>query len=74
MNIHILKKYCIENNITSRRLALHLNITEAHIYNIWGFRSIPSPKLALRIEVYTHGEIKAVDLLYPNKNINTEDL
>lgn len=65
MNIHILKKYCNEHKITSRILALDLGITEVHVYNIWGYKNIPSPKLAMKIEKYTNHEIKAIDLLYP---------
>lgn len=46
-------------------MALDLGITEVHVYNIWGYKNIPSPKLAMKIEEYTNHEIKAIDLLYP---------
>ena len=68
MNIHILKKYCNTHMLTSRILARDLGITEVHVYNIWGYKSKPSLKLAKKIEEYTHGEVKAIDLLYPKND------
>jgi plasmid maintenance system antidote protein VapI len=72
-NIHILRIYCLENKITIKQLAKNVKISETQLHNIVRYKSKPSPKLALRIEEYTNHEIKAVDLLYPDKNI-TEDL
>ena len=54
--------------LTSRILARDLGITEVHVYNIWGYKSKPSLKLAKKIEEYTHGEVKAIDLLYPKND------
>ena len=68
MNIHILKKYCNAHKITNRILAKDLGITEVHIYNICGYKNKPSLKLAKKIEEYTNGEVKAIDLLYPKND------
>ncbi|MHB1663939.1 MAG: YdaS family helix-turn-helix protein [bacterium] len=70
MKKHILKIYSFEQNISITKLAEDLGISRSHIYNIIKYRVGLSPKLAKKIEEYTNGEIKAIDLLYP---INSED-
>ena len=65
MNIHILKIYSLEKKIPMRKIAKDLGVSVTHIQNIITKKGNPSPKLAKKIEEYTRGEVKAIDLLYP---------
>ena len=65
MNIHLIKIYSLQNKIPIRKIAKDLGVSNTHIYNITAKKGNPSPKLAKKIEEYTHGEIKAIDLLWP---------
>ena len=65
MNKHILKIYSFEREIPINKLAKQLDISRSHLYNIIKRRVGVSPKLAKKIEEYTNGEVKAIDLLYP---------
>ena len=68
MNKHILKIYSFERDIQINKLAKQLDISRSHLYNIIKHRVGVSPKLAKKIEEYTHGEVKAIDLLYPKND------
>ncbi|MCL4322581.1 MAG: helix-turn-helix domain-containing protein [Deltaproteobacteria bacterium] len=68
MNKHILKIYIFKQEISITELAKQLGISRSHLYNIIKCRVGISPRLAKKIEEYTHGEIKAMDLLYPKDN------
>ncbi len=67
---HILKIYSFEQDIPISKLAEQLGISRSHLYNIIKRRVGISPKLAKKIEEYTHGEVKAIDLLYPKNGSN----
>ena len=68
MNIHPIKIYSLQNKIPILKIAKDLGVSAEHIHNIIAKKSIPSPKLAKRIEEYTNCEIKAIDLLYPKND------
>ena len=65
MIIHPLKKYSLEVKISIRKIAKDIDISSAQLYYITNYKGIPSPKLAKKIEEYTKGEVRAIDLLFP---------
>jgi len=65
MNIHLIKIYSLSKKIPIRKMAKDLGVSTTHIQNIIAKKGNPSPKLAKKIEEYTNGEVKAIDLLYP---------
>ena len=70
MNKHILKIYLFEQEISVTEFAEQLDISRSHLYNIIKYRVGISTKLAEKIEEYTHGKIKKIDLLYPENSKN----
>jgi plasmid maintenance system antidote protein VapI len=68
MNKHILKIYSFKHDIPIKTFAKNLNVSRSHLYHIIRHGYGVSPKLAKKIEEYTKGEVKAIDLLYPQDN------
>ncbi|MHB1702863.1 MAG: helix-turn-helix transcriptional regulator [bacterium] len=64
--MHPIKKYCLENKITQKKLAKKLNISENWVSFIISYKETPSPKLAKRISDLTG--IPILTLLYPEEN------
>jgi transcriptional regulator with XRE-family HTH domain len=66
MKIHPIKIFCLENNISQRKIANKLGITDIYLVRLLSLKATPSPKLAKKIHDLTN--IPILDLLYPNEN------
>jgi len=51
--------------ITQAKLAQRLSVSQQYIQSIFNGRSMPSAKLAKKIEQLTNGTISRLELLYP---------
>lgn len=60
-----LKKYLDVLKIPYKDFALRVGIHKRYIYGIIRGEYIPSRKIAIKIEEATYGNIKAVDMLFP---------
>lgn len=62
-----LKDYITSNLISGPKLAAHLGISRNYLYQIVKRERFPSYTLAYKIELFSKGAIKAVDLIKPFK-------
>jgi transcriptional regulator with XRE-family HTH domain len=64
----LLKDYIKKNNLTQRAMAEKLGITITHLRMLMLGKSTPSPKLAIKIEEVTKGDVpKEVVIFYKEK-------
>lgn len=64
MNI---KEYLRKKGITSKEAAEQLGIHDSYLRLIWRGARAPGPKLALKIQEWTQGELKTEDMIDPDK-------
>jgi transcriptional regulator with XRE-family HTH domain len=63
-----LKEWIEKSQLTQREFALALGLAQRNYINrIINQRKIPSRSLADQIEKITHGEVSALELLYPER-------
>jgi len=61
-----LNEYLHSNGISITQLADDLEVHYSHVLRILNNTRQPSPKLALKIEQATEGQVSRMELLYPN--------